>query len=110
MVNKKVEKVVVVEPETVGGTNEQVVPDKLDPEVPHFVFKSKYKEDVVTLKKGVKTVAPDGRMDVQPAVTAEFHRFTWATDDDDKASILRGFIAARFKDGTPLHILETTKE
>lgn len=94
--------------DTVGGTNEQVVIAKLDPEVPHYVFKSKYKEDVVTLKKGKKEKFPDGTMDIVAPVAAEFHRFTWATDDSDLAEKLRNIIANRLKSGTPIHILETT--
>ena len=94
--------------ETVGGTNEQVVLPTLDPEVPHYVFKSKYKEDVVTLKKGKKDKFPDGTMDIVAPIAAEFHRFTWATDDADLALILRNNIAKRLKQGSPLHILETT--
>jgi hypothetical protein len=92
-----------------GGVAEQVVPPELDPEVPHFVFKSKYKEDKVTLKKGRKESLPDGSSRVEAPVLAEFTRYTWSTDDPASAEILRGFIADRLRAGNPLHILETTQ-
>jgi hypothetical protein len=95
-------------PEVEGGTNEQIPPVALAPEVPHFVFKSKYKEDKVTLKKGIKEQMPDGSARVQAPVLAEFSRFTWSTDDPVSAETLRGFIAQRLRDGVPLHIQETT--
>lgn len=95
--------------ETAGGTNEQAVPVELDDEKPHYVFKSKFKEDVVTLKKGKKSALPDGTMNVEAPQTADFHRFTWATDDPEDAEKLRNIIERRLASGTPIHILETTE-
>lgn len=92
------------------GTNEQKVID--EPEAPHYVFKSKYSDDSVTLTKPVKTVLPGGQVETVAEESAEFHRFTFGTDDAEKAEKLRGVIATRLKSGTPIHILETsnTKE
>ena len=90
------------------GTNEQKVVPELDPEVKHFVFKSKYKEDRVTLKKGTRELMPDGTAFVSPPVVAEFGRNTWATDDANLAGILRDIIGRRLLTGAPIHILETT--
>ena len=78
------------------------------PEVKHFVFKCKYKEDRVTLKKGTKELMPDGSAFVSPPVTAEFGRHTWSTDDANLAGILRDIIARRLLQRSPIHIQETT--
>ncbi len=102
------EKVEVAKSEVSGGTNEPSKPVKLDPAVPHFVFKSKYKEDKVTLKKGIKERMPDGSTRVEAPIMAEFNRYTWATDNTEYAEILRGGIANRLLNGNPIHIQETT--
>ena len=90
------------------GPVEQIPPVKLDPELPHFVFKSKFKEDKVTLVKGVKERLPDGSARITPGVLAEFNHYTWKTDDVKLAKILRDGIAARLLHGIPLHVFETT--
>lgn len=104
----KKEKVEVQASTVQGSTNEPSAPVKLDPEVPHFVFKSKFKEDKVTLKKGLKETMPDGSMRVQAPVLAEFSHFTWITDDTNRAALLRAAIEERLLHGSPIHIQETT--
>lgn len=72
-----------------------------------WVFKSKYREDRVTLKKPRKVKYDDGSVFVDAGEYAEFHRNTWTTDDAVKARKLREMIEER-KDKDPLHIVETT--
>ncbi len=91
----------------VEGTNEQKVIAVLDPVLPHFVFKSKYREDNVTLRKPVRRELADGTAYMEPAVVAQFNRSTWATDDAELAKLLRDIIKRRLATA-PLHILETT--
>jgi hypothetical protein len=105
---KVAEKVEVQKSEVQGSVNEPTAPVKLSPDAEHFVFKSKYKDDKVTLKKGRKEQLPDGSTYVEPPVLAEFSRYTWVTDDPVYAEILRDGIKKRLLHGNPIHILETT--
>ena len=82
---------------------------ELDPQEQHFVFKSKFKEDKVTLDKGSVETLPNGMKVATGARFADFSRFTFTTDSPDDAETLREFIKQRLKKGNPLHILETTK-
>ena len=72
-----------------------------------FIFKSKFREDVVTLVTPIKTKHADGSTFVDPGKFAEFHRNTWTTQDPVSAQQLRQKIEER-KDHDPLHIVETT--
>lgn len=72
-----------------------------------FIFKSKFADDRITLKKPRKIKYDDGTMFVDPGVFAEFHYHTWMTDDPMLAEILRKKIEER-KDVNPLNIVETT--
>lgn len=72
-----------------------------------FVFKSKFREDVVTLVTPTKVKHADGSTFVDPGKFAEFHRNTWTTEDPLEAQMLRDKIEER-KLNDPLHIVETT--
>lgn len=81
----------------------QQLPEKEGP----FVFKSKYREDIVTLVTPRKIKHADGSTFIDPGKFAEFHRNTWTTHDPYEAQLLREKIEAR-RDTDPLHIVETT--
>jgi len=93
-------------PKVVEPPKEESVPEK-------FTFKSKYKSDKITLKKGHKVRNPDGSMTIIEAqIYAEFSRNTWTTRSPDLAELLRERIEAGEDPGNPLpplHVVETTK-
>ena len=72
-----------------------------------YTFKSKFREDVITLRKPMKKDNPDGSTTLEPMVVAEFHRNTWFTKKAWEAGVLREKIEAR-KHTDPYHIIETT--
>ena len=72
-----------------------------------FVFKSKYREDIVWLETPREEKRPDGGRFVSPGKKAEFHRNTWTTHDPLEAQLLRDKIDER-KGRDPYHIVETT--
>lgn len=84
---------------------EEVVQEPEEPET--YVFKSKFRQDRVTLRKPLKTKHNDGSYSVDPGEYAEFERNTWSTNDAFKAQILRDKIKER-QNMDPLHIVETT--
>ena len=73
-----------------------------------WIFKSKFREDVVNLRKGYKERNPDGSTTFHAGYDAEFHRNTWPTKDPVLAQLLRDKIEER-KNLNPLHIIETTQ-
>ena len=77
-----------------------------------FTFKSIYRRDKVTLRKGERAKNPDGSMRVvSPQVWAEFDHNTWTTRDPELAEILRKQIAIGddpHSGVAPLRIVETT--
>ena len=82
---------------------------KVEPEkATRFVFKSKFREDKVTIDKPHVTLNPDGTKTVEGHRMAEFSRNTWATDDELDAEKLRTAIRNREKRGSTLNIIETT--
>ncbi len=72
-----------------------------------YTFKSKFREDVITLKKSHRKDNPDGSTTLEHRVDAEFHRNTWSTKKAWEAGVLRDMIQDR-KDTDPIHIVETT--
>jgi hypothetical protein len=90
----------------------ETVSDPLMPRTPEkstgsFVFKSKFREDVVTLDHPKKTKHADVSTFIDPGKFAEFHRNTWTTEDPFLAQKLRDKIEER-RNHDPLHIVETT--
>ena len=82
---------------------------KVETESPkHYVFKSKFREDKVTLRKPHTELNADGTKTVTGHEMAEFSRNTWSTDDPQRAEAMRTAIKNRQKRGTPLAIIETT--
>lgn len=79
------------------------------PEPPTFTFKSKFREDKVTLKKQIIEALADGSKRVTGTEFLEFSQNTFSTQDPEVANILREKIAAREKKGVPLHVIETTE-
>ncbi len=73
------------------------------------MFKSKFRDDMINLKKPAVDRRPDGSKIVTAAVWAQFERNTWITRDPELARILREKIKAR-KEKDPLHVVETTDE
>ena len=73
-----------------------------------FVFKSKYREDQVSLQKPQVESFSDGSKRVMGGSIIPFHRYTWSTDDPIQAEKLRAVIAQRLRLGDPIHIMETT--
>ena len=78
------------------------------------IFKSKYRDDKISLIKAERVKLPDGTLAVTKNQTwAEFGHNTWATTNQEHAELLRKRIAAGLdpNDSLPaLHIIETTKE
>ena len=78
------------------------------------VFKSKYRDDKITLTKANRVKNPDGSMTtVANQEWAEFAHNTWATTNQERAELLRKRIADGLDPNHPLpaiHVLETTKE
>ena len=72
-----------------------------------FVFKSKFRDDRVTLDKPSVTQYPDGSKSVEGHKMAEFSHNTWSTDSAEDAEKLRVTIQKRLK-RAPLGIIETT--
>lgn len=73
-----------------------------------FIFKSKFREDKITLRKPQTELNPDGTKSVHGHVMAEFNRNTWSTDDPQMAEAMRTAIHNRLKRGVPIEIVETT--
>lgn len=73
-----------------------------------FVFKSKYREDVVWLESPREERRPDGSRFVSPGEKLEFHRNTKTIYDPLTAQKLRDKIKEQTELGNPLHIVETT--
>jgi hypothetical protein len=84
----------------------EAVVEALKPDVT-YTFKSRYKEDVVNLKKAYKERNPDNSTTFFSGYDAEFHRNTWSTQDPELAQLLRDKIKER-QNLNPLHIVETT--
>lgn len=72
-----------------------------------YGFKSKYRDDRITLIKSYKTKNPDNSYTFYPGYVAEFDHNNWFTFDPDKAQLMRNLIEER-KDINPLHVTETT--
>ena len=80
-----------------------------EPEEPkRFIFKSKFREDKVTLYKPHVELNPYGSKSVEGHKMAEFMRNTWSTDDPLDAEKLRTVIRNRTKRGASLGVVETT--
>jgi hypothetical protein len=78
------------------------------------VFKSKYRDDKISLIKAKRVKNPDGSTTVlEDQVYADFSHNTWASTNQELAEKLRQRIADGLDPNNPLpalHIIETTKE
>ena len=77
------------------------------------VFKSKFRDDKISLTKAHTEKNPDGSKTVVSQSWADFSHNTWTTTDQEQAELLRKRIAAGLDPNHPLpaiHVLETTKE
>ena len=81
----------------------------LRPEPTTFTFKSKFREDKLTLKKQIIEALADGSKRVTGTEFIEFSQNTFSTQDPEVARVLREKIADRDKLGVPLHVIETTE-
>ena len=78
------------------------------------VFKSKFRDDKISLVKAKRIKNPDGSMTVvDDPIWADFSHNTWTTTDPERADMLRKRITDGLDPNHPLsaiHVLETTKE
>lgn len=78
------------------------------------VFKSKFRDDKISLIKIGRVENSDGSTTVtKDQVWADFSHNTWATTNQEQAELLRKRIASGLDPNNPLptiHVLETTKE
>lgn len=76
------------------------------------VFKSKYRDDKISLIKAKRVRNSDGSLTVlEDQVYADFSHNTWATTNQEQAEKLRQRIEAGLDPNNPLpaiHVIETT--
>lgn len=75
-----------------------------------YTFKSKYRDDVLSLDKGTIHRRADGSSLVEGRVDATFSHNTFTTHDEELAQKIRDVITTRKTEGRPLGIFETTNE
>ena len=74
-----------------------------------FMFKSKYRDDCITLRKPMIERLPDGSKSFQAAQVAQFDRNTWITEDPEEAALLRNAITTRQRLRSDLGVWEVTE-
>lgn len=82
--------------------------DDIQGEEVTFTFKSKYRDDMISLIKPLVETLADGSKRVRGATWAEFGHNTFSTRDGKIATLLRGKIKERLKGSDPLNVVETT--
>ena len=76
------------------------------------IFKSKYRDDKISLTKAHTEKNPDGSKTVVSQSWADFAHNTWTTTSQEQADMLRKRIADGLDIGNPLpaiHVIDTTK-
>lgn len=73
-----------------------------------YIFKSKYRDDQISLTKGTVTTRPDGSRLIEGQELAQFANNTFTTYDAALADKLRQAIKDRKSTASPLQVFETT--